>query len=148
MADVFSCVKRSSVMSKIRSRGNQRTEMVFVGLLRTNKIHGWRRHIKHKIQNPPEKCPPTVRPDFTFSQKRILIFVDGCFWHLCPKHGHFPASRAPFWKRKLTRNLERDVLLNRALRKQGWRVLRVWEHELSRKNEPRLIKRIQRFLQD
>jgi DNA mismatch endonuclease (patch repair protein) len=147
MADVFSRVKRSAVMSQIRSRGNQRTEMVLISLFRANKIHGWRRHTKHKIQNPPEKCPLTVRPDFTFSQKRSLIFVDGCFWHLCPKHGHFPASRVPFWKRKLTRNAERDVLLNHALRKQGWRVLRIWEHELARKNETHLIKRIQRYLQ-
>jgi DNA mismatch endonuclease, patch repair protein len=146
MADVFSRVKRSAVMSQIRSRGNLRTEMAVISVFRKNKIRGWRRHIKHKIQNPPEKCPPTVRPDFTFSKKHILVFVDGCFWHLCPKHGHFPSGNAAFWKRKLTRNFERDIMLSRALRKQGWRVLRIWEHELTRKNQTKLFQRIRHVL--
>ncbi len=146
MADVFSRVKRSEVMSKIRSRGNQRTEMALATIFRRHKIRGWRRQIKHKIPNPPEKCPPAVRPDFTFGQKRVLVFVDGCFWHLCQKHGHFPVSRAAFWKRKLTRNSERDHLLNRALKKAGWKVLRIWEHELTNKNRARLMRRIHRAL--
>jgi DNA mismatch endonuclease (patch repair protein) len=68
--------------------------------------------------------------------------VDGCFWHLCPKHGHFPVSRVVFWKRKLTRNAERDRLLNSALKKQGWRILRIWEHELRKKNYPKLLTRL------
>jgi DNA mismatch endonuclease, patch repair protein len=133
-------------MSKIRSRGNKRTEMALVSLFRANKIRGWRRHVKHRIKNPPLKCPPTVQPDFMFKRQYLLVFVDGCFWHFCPKHGHFPVGRAAFWKRKLNRNIERDSLLNRALKKQGWRVLRIWEHELARKNEARLLSRIQRAL--
>src|SRR6267154_5402416 len=64
--------------------------------------------------------------------------VDGCFWHACPKHSNLPVNNRPFWRRKLSANKKRDLLVIRTLRKTGWSVLRIWEHELSRKNETRL----------
>jgi DNA mismatch endonuclease (patch repair protein) len=72
--------------------------------------------------------------------------VDGCFWHGCPKHGTQPKGNRAFWKKKFERNQTRDRLVNRTLRSQGWRVLRIWEHELAKKNEVRLLRRIQRAL--
>jgi DNA mismatch endonuclease (patch repair protein) len=84
------------------------------------------------------------KPDFVFRALRLAVFVDGCFWHGCPKHGTRPANNARFWREKIARNQARDAEVNRALRKKGWRVLRVWEHELTRKNERRLLARLRR----
>ena len=135
MPDVFTKSKRSEVMSLIRGRGNKNTEIALTKFFRRNKITGWRRN--QKIFG---------KPDFIFRQVRLALFVDGCFWHGCPKHGTKPKDNAAFWKNKFTRNIARDRLVTRTLRSQCWRTLRIWEHELSRKNEPRLLRRIQRAL--
>ncbi len=73
-----------------------------------------------------------VRPDFIFPKVRLALFVDGCFWHGCPKHGTQPKGNRAFWKNKFVRNKARDVLVTRVLRRAGWRVLRIWEHDLHR----------------
>jgi len=70
------------------------------------------------------------------------VFVDGCFWHGCPKHATWPKNRAAFWLKKLLGNKARDRHVNRALRGRGWKVVRVWEHELRRKDEPNLLRRL------
>jgi len=131
MADVFTKAKRSAVMSRIRGRGNKDTEIALARLLRQNKITGWRRHL-----------PIFGKPDFAFPKHKIAVFVDGCFWHGCPKHFSLPANNRAFWKRKLSANKLRDILVTRTLRSQGWRVLRIWEHELGRKNTVELCRRI------
>ena len=87
-----------------------------------------------------------VRPDFVFRQVRLALFVDGCFWHGCPKHATQPKGNRTFWKNKFAGNKARDILVTRTLRSAKWRVLRIWEHELARKNEIRLLQRIQRAL--
>jgi DNA mismatch endonuclease (patch repair protein) len=135
MADVFTKTKRSEVMSRIRSRGNKDTEVGLAKLLRRHKITGWRRH-----------QPVFGKPDFIFPKLKLAIFVDGCFWHNCPKHGTKPVGNRSFWKKKFARNITRDRLVTQTLRKLGWQVLRIWEHELARKNEARLLNRIQRAL--
>jgi DNA mismatch endonuclease (patch repair protein) len=132
-------------MSRIRSRGNKDTELALAKLLRRNKISGWRRHLEiRKAESGKRKFK--VRPDFVFRQAWLALFVDGCFWHGCPRHGTQPAGNRSFWKRKFARNIARDRLVNRALRRANWRVLRIWEHELARKNQARLLNRIQRAL--
>ena len=83
-----------------------------------------------------------VRPDFMFRKERVVIFVDGCFWHGCPKHSNMPATNREFWLKKLTGNKGRDRLVTRALRKSGWGVVRIWEHELTRKKQARCVGRI------
>ena len=70
------------------------------------------------------------------------MFVDGCFWHGCPKHGTQPKTNAAFWRGKIARNKARDKSVNRLLRAQGWKVMRIWQHELAKKNLPRLLKRL------
>ena len=74
------------------------------------------------------------------------MFVDGCFWHACPRHATMPANNRPFWKAKLTRNAARDRDVTRTLRKTGWRVLRVWECALTRTRSARTVARIARAL--
>jgi DNA mismatch endonuclease (patch repair protein) len=133
MPDVFTKAKRSEVMSRIRGRGNKETELAMVALLRRHGITGWRRH-----------QAVFGKPDFVFPKLRLAMFVDGCFWHGCPKHETKPRNNAAFWRKKLTANRARDGLVTRTLRRQGWRVLRIWEHELARKREARLVRRIQK----
>jgi DNA mismatch endonuclease (patch repair protein) len=87
-----------------------------------------------------------VRPDFVFPKIKLAVFVDGCFWHGCPQHGTQPKGNRAFWKNKFARNKARDVLVNQSLRRANWRVVRLWEHELAKKNEARLLRRIQRAL--
>ena len=71
----------------------------------------------------------SVRPDVVFTRSRVAVFVDGCFWHRCPEHGKTPRSHAEYWRQKLQRNEERDRRNDIALRRNGWVVLRFWEHE-------------------
>ena len=70
-----------------------------------------------------------VRPDVVFTRRRVAVFVDGCFWHVCPEHGRDPKTNEWYWAPKLRRNLERDQIANKALSGGGWCVVRVWEHE-------------------
>jgi DNA mismatch endonuclease, patch repair protein len=88
----------------------------------------------------------TIRPDFVFPQQRLAVFVDGCFWHGCPRHATWPKNRAAFWLAKLSGNKSRDRLHNRLLREHGWRVLRIWEHALAPRLAARTMARLQRFV--
>ena len=133
MADVFSKAKRSLVMAAIRSSGNKDTELALVKLLKARGITGWRRN-----QRIPGK------PDFVFRKQKTAVFVDGCFWHGCRWHCRMPKSRAGFWRAKITRNKRRDGEVTRALRRQGWLVLRIWEHSL--KEPGRILERLQTLL--
>lgn len=134
MSDVFTKSKRSEVMSRIRGRGNKDTELALMNLFRTHRITGWRRH-----------QPIFGKPDFVFSKLRLAVFVDGCFWHSCPLHSTKPKNNSAFWQQKLAVNQERDRVVTRRLKKAGWRVLRLWEHELTRKREPQLLRRLRRW---
>jgi DNA mismatch endonuclease (patch repair protein) len=135
MTDVFSALKRSQIMSRVRCRGNKATELALISLMQRHKISGWRRKVKL-----------FGKPDFVFPKHRLAVFVDGCFWHACPKHATRPANNQAFWTIKLARNKVRDRLVTQKLKKSGWRVLRVWQHELSRRNEHCLMRRIRQAL--
>ena len=147
MPDVFSTVKRSEVMSRIRGLGNADTELAFLSLLRTHGIKGWRRHLRVRIGEPVltatsngARRRPYVTPDFVFSKSRLAVFIDGCFWHACPLHATFPETRADFWTTKLNSNKARDRLVSAVLRRKGWQVIRIWEHELGLHD--RIVKRM------
>jgi DNA mismatch endonuclease, patch repair protein len=134
MADLFSKEKRSRVMSAIRSTGNIATEVRAVALFRKSRIRGWRRH-----------WPAVGLPDFVFLKARVAIFVDGCFWHGCPKCYQRPKSNRRYWDTKLIRNRKRDHDVTRTLRARGWRVIRIWEHEL-RTRPSKCLGRIQQVI--
>ncbi|MBM3862138.1 MAG: DNA mismatch endonuclease Vsr [Verrucomicrobia bacterium] len=121
-------------MSQIRGRGNKETEVVLARLLRARGVTGWRRN-----------QPVFGKPDFVLRRHRLAVFVDGCFWHGCRWHCNQPSQNAAFWRRKLNANKQRDRVVNRQLRRQGWKVIRIWEHELA-KNSARCVKRIRRAL--
>ena len=67
--------------------------------------------------------------DIVFPNARIAVFVDGCFWHGCPKHGTLPRSHRAWWRDKIETNWLRDADTDKRLRSTGWRVIRIWEHE-------------------
>ena len=69
------------------------------------------------------------RADIVFSRAKVAVFVDGCFWHVCPDHGSAPKANSAWWEEKLRINVERDRDTNLRLRSVGWEVVRVWEHE-------------------
>ena len=122
-------------MASIRGRGNKDTELAFIKILRRFHIVGWRRNQRL-----------VGKPDFVFRKARVAVFVDGCFWHGCPRHSRHAVKSGPYWQNKLTRNQARDQVVTRTLQRQGWQVLRIWEHELARRNETRLLRRIRKVL--
>lgn len=135
MSDVFTKTKRSEVMSRIRGRGNKDTELRLIAIFRMHGISGWRR--RHVLLG---------KPDFVFPREKLVVFVDGCFWHGCPTHVTWPKQNAEFWRTKIRGNQRRDRAVNRLLKKAGWRVLRIWEHALTKKHETRTAARLRRML--
>ena len=83
-----------------------------------------------------------VRADLVFPKKRVAVFVDGCFWHSCPNHGTLPKSNRSWWIEKLAGNVSRDANANEYLRKLGWNVIRVWEHESPQSAADKIISMI------
>jgi DNA mismatch endonuclease, patch repair protein len=71
------------------------------------------------------------QPDIVFKAARVVVFVDGCFWHRCPTHGVMPKNNSEFWKTKIRRNVERDDFVTARLADEGWTVLRFWEHDVE-----------------
>jgi len=119
MTDVFSKEKRSWVMSRIRSADTKMENLLEVKL-RENAI---------KFEKHPKLFG---KPDFLIKNKNIVIFIDGCFWHKCPAHYKEPKSRKEFWLPKIEENVKRDKEVNRKLRKEGYKIIRFWEHELEK----------------
>ncbi len=133
--DTFSKTDRSRIMARVKSSGNRSTEAAFVALLKERGMTGWRR-----------KQPVFGKPDFIFRKARIAVFIDGCFWHACPKHCRMPESNRDYWERKIGRNEKRDRLVNRKLRQRGWTVVRIWEHEIKDGSVRRKLQRIEAAL--
>jgi DNA mismatch endonuclease (patch repair protein) len=156
MPDVFTPAKRSEVMSRIRSRGNRSTEERLVALMKEAGITGWRRQVelvvkqargaKAKVAAVEKVKPLKVRPDFVFRRERVVVFVDGCFWHGCPRHATRPKHNRTFWDAKIAGNKARDARVTRGLRKAGWKVLRIWECALTVKRQPATLNRLRRAL--
>lgn len=135
MTDILSKKKRSQVMASIRSTGNKATELKLISIFRMNEITGWRR--RQKLLG---------NPDFTFSNESLVVFVDGCFWHGCARHLRLPHSHKRYWRDKIANNKKRDLSVRRKLRQMGWRVLRLWEHEL--RDEARAASRVARAISE
>ncbi len=109
-------------MGRVRSTGNTSTEEKLIKVLKENHLNGWRRGY-----------PIFGRPDIAFSGSKVAVFVDGCFWHGCPKHSQIPGNNREFWVRKLDANKKRDRLVNKTIKSKGWKVIRIWECQLKDK---------------
>ena len=110
-------------MSRIRGK-NTSPEMKLRKMLWESGLRGYRVHYKL-----PGK------PDIVFTRKKVVVFVDGCFWHKCPVCFRPPETNAEFWNDKLQKNVERDLKVTKELEDLGWTVLRFWEHEVKKTPE-------------
>jgi len=117
--------QRSSNMRAIKSNGNRSTEWRLRSMLMRRGWRGWKVRAKGFIGTP----------DFAFPKARVVIFIDGCFWHGCPRCGHIPRTNKEYWIAKIGRNQRRDRKYSRTLRYQGFTVIRIWECALKRNPE-------------
>lgn len=122
MVDVLKPEQRSYCMSQIKG-SDTKPELSLRKEL-------WHRGLRYRLHT---KLPG--RPDLLFLRERVAVFVDGCFWHGCPKHSTRPQSNQSFWDKKLSRNIERDREVTDILKTDGFTVLRFWEHEIKQDME-------------
>lgn len=131
MTDVFDNKKRSDIMSKVRSKNNKSTELALIKFFKENDITGWKRNYLVK-----------GHPDFVFLDKKIAIFVDGCFWHGHDCRNTRPSDNAEYWQKKRERNIKHDKEITALFENRGWTVIRIWECELKKKNRMLLLKKL------
>ena len=128
--DKLSSEARSANMRAIRSY-DTKPELI----LRSALWHsGTRYRLRTKIGR--------ARPDIVFPSKRVAVFVDGCFWHGCPKHYQAPTGNSIYWSRKIAGNQVRDLRNNLELQLRGWKVVRIWECEVK-KNVSAAVRQVQ-----
>jgi DNA mismatch endonuclease (patch repair protein) len=132
MADVLTREQRSYNMSQIRGR-DTKPEML---LRKALWNMGFRYRVHYKLPG---------RPDIVFVSKRVVIFIDGCFWHGCPEHMVRPKTNSKFWNTKIQGNIDRDERTSIVLRSEGWTVLRFWEHEVEEELF-RVVKKVKHIL--
>jgi DNA mismatch endonuclease (patch repair protein) len=126
MADIFSKKKRSDIMSKVRSKETGieiklRKELWKAGYRYRKNVSGY-----------------FGKPDILLKKYKAVIFIDSCFWHGCKKHGSTPQTRKKFWKEKIERNKERDKEVSKHYKKIGWKIVRIWEHDINKNIEKAL----------
>lgn len=111
----------SGRMRAIKGRGNKSTELRLRAKLVRAGVRGWRLH------------PPGLpgKPDLLFPNDRLVVFVDGCYWHGCPCCQRPRKVNRDYWVAKIEGNQRRDAANTQTLRDAGYRVLRIWEHELD-----------------
>lgn len=135
MSDMFTKEKRSAVMKAVKSRNTKTTELKMIEIFKELRITGWRR-----------TYPLVGKPDFVFPQKRIVVFVDGCFWHGHDCRNVTPSDNAEFWNAKREYNKRHDEMVTRTLESKNWTVIRIWECELKKKNREVLLFKISSLL--
>lgn len=118
MADDRTSSQRSETMRRVKGRDTS----CEVRLRRALHRRGLRYSLRRALPG---------KPDIVFVRARVAVFVDGCFWHGCPRHCRMPSSNTDYWEAKIERNTARDQRVAKALRSQGWRVIRVWEHDVK-----------------
>ena len=131
MADVFEKDQRSQIMKKVKSKNNKSTELRLIAIFKEEGIKGWRRDYDVK-----------GHPDFVFLNKRIAVFVDGCFWHGHDCRNTRPKENEEYWARKRERNITHDKEITASFQKRGWTVIRIWECELKKKNRSTLMEKL------
>ncbi|WP_339226011.1 very short patch repair endonuclease [Bacillus sp. FSL P4-0290] len=118
MADKFPPKVRSKIMKSIRST-SKLEELICKEL--------WQRGLRFR-RNVKDLFG---KPDIAIKKYKVVIFLDSCFWHNCPVHGHLPKSNVEFWQTKLYKNVKRDYTVNNYYYEQGWKILRIWEHQVN-----------------
>ena len=118
-------------MKAIKSKNTKTTELKMIQIFKELKISGWRR-----------TYPLIGKPDFVFPKKRIVVFVDGCFWHGHDCRNVTPKENSDFWDKKRDYNRVHDKEVTKTLIAKGWNVIRIWECELKKKNREKLYRKL------
>ena len=134
MADVFDKNTRSNIMKKVRSSKNKSTELKLISIFKKYEITGWRRNY-----------PVKGHPDFVFLDKKIAIFVDGCFWHGHDCRNTRPSDNREYWEIKRMQNTTHDKEITTLFELRGWQVIRIWECELKNKNLSKLLEKLELY---
>jgi DNA mismatch endonuclease (patch repair protein) len=108
---------RSEIMTRVKHKDSAAE----LALRSTLHAKGLRFRLHRRVEG--------VNVDIVFPGPKVAVFVDGCFWHGCPEHATYPKSNQDYWLPKLAANKERDERQSNRLRKSGWKVIRVWEHD-------------------
>lgn len=127
MSDIVSKKKRSEIMSRIKNK-DSKIEVLFRKEL-------WRQGFRYRKNSTKY----FGKPDIVLPKYKTVIFIDSCFWHGCKRHCRIPTVRKKYWTEKITRNRERDKEVSRHYKKQDWKILRIWEHNLKKKNYYNII---------
>ena len=135
MADIFNNEKRSEIMRKVKSKKNKSTELRLIDIFKQNGITGWKRNY-----------PVKGHPDFVFLKEKVAVFVDGCFWHGHDCRNTRPAENKEYWQNKCELNMKHYKDVTAMFEARGWKVLRIWECELKKRNETILVEKIQSIL--
>ena len=135
MADIFNNEKRSEIMRKVKSKKNKSTELRLIDIFKQNGITGWKRNYSVK-----------GHPDFVFLKEKVAVFVDGCFWHGHDCRNTRPAENQEYWQKKRELNMKHYKDVTALFEVRGWKVLRIWECELKKRNETILVEKIQSIL--
>lgn len=119
--DTVSKKKRSEIMSRVKSR-DSKIETLFRKEL-------WKHGFRYR-KNPDKYFG---KPDVVLKKHKTVIFIDSCFWHGCKKHCRIPTARKSYWVAKINGNAKRDKRVAKHYKKGGWKIFRVWEHDLPKK---------------
>ena len=122
MTDVFTKKKRREIMSAVRSK-DTKIEIAFRKAL-------WQKGFKYRKNSSKY----FGKPDIILGKHKTVIFIDSCFWHGCKTHCRLPTTRQKFWTAKIDGNKRRDKLVNRHYKKMNWEIIRIWEHDLKKKD--------------
>ena len=133
MVDKFSKSTRSYIMSQIRGK-NTKPEIL---LRKALFAKGLRYKTHYELKGTP---------DIVFPKQKVAIFVDGCFWHVCPKHFKRPKTNLAYWIPHLKRNVKYAKEVNKELKSKGWRVLRLWEHSVAAAEMDTYVEKIARIV--
>lgn len=121
MVDNLKPADRLKTMRAVKAKGTTPERQLF-SMLAGMKIRGWRKNVDEIVG----------KPDVVFTGDHIAIFVDGCFWHGCPHcQRKLPETNREYWIKKIERNIMRAKVNNQKLRENGWKILRIWEHEIT-----------------
>ena len=133
--DTVSKQKRSEIMSRVKSK-DSKMETLFRKEL-------WKTGLRYRKNSSKY----FGKPDIVLPKYKTTIFVDSCFWHGCKKHCRIPSVRKNYWTQKIARNAERDKKVSKHYKKQGWKIVRIWEHELLEVSD-KCISKIVAFLKE
>lgn len=117
----------SPTATKIAKANRRSDTRIEVALRSTMHRRGLRFRKDHLVRAGGQRA----RVDICFPRAKVAVFVDGCFWHLCPQHARVPRTNVAYWMPKLEANVARDRRIDTAFISDGWTVLHVWEHDTT-----------------